>query len=289
VVFGISQVLIVFTIAHDASHNALFKSRRLNKLLTYTFNLLGANAYLWDLTHNQIHHTYPNVAEYDTDIQQQAPLIRVSPSVRLRWYHRFQPYYAPLLYMFYSFFLVFEKDFRDIGILSRADSPLLRLKKPPMKEYVIFFISKLMYITYTIVIPFIVLEVSLIQFVIGYMVVHFVMSLLLAVVLIPVHMVDEAPFAAVGPDHAIQDSWMIHVAKNTVDFSRKSKLANWFFGGLNTHLVHHIFPGICHVHYIPMSEMVRQTCQEFGVAYHEVTMGEAIRSHFRLLKRMSHA
>jgi linoleoyl-CoA desaturase len=289
VLFGISQVLIVFTMAHDASHQSLFNSRRLNKVFTYTFNLLGANAYLWNITHNQIHHTYPNVGEYDTDIQQQAPLIRVSPSVPLKYYHRFQPYYAPVLYMFYSLFLVFQKDFQDIGLLPKTDSPLLRLKKPPRKEYVIFFISKILYITYTVVIPWMVLNVTVMQFVIGYLTVHFIMSLLLSLVLIPVHMVDEAPFAMVGPDHIIHDSWMLHVAKNTVDYSRKSKLANWFFGGLNTHLVHHIFPGICHVHYIPMSEIVKQTCKEFGIAYHEVSMAEAVRSHFRLLKRMSHA
>lgn len=174
-----------------------------------------------------------------------------------------------------------------MGFLPKTDSPLLRLKKPPFREYLIFFFSKCLYITYTIIIPFMVLEVSVLQFVFGYLVVHFIMSLLLSVVLIPVHMVDEAPFAMVGPDHTIQDSWLLHVAKNTVDYSRKSKWANWFFGGLNTHLVHHLFPGICHVHYIPMSELVKQTCKEFGIAYHEVSMGEAVRSHFRLLKRMS--
>lgn len=287
VVFGISHVLIVFNIGHDAAHHALYNSRILNKILSYSFNLVGASAYLWNITHNQIHHTYPNVGDYDPDIHQQSPLIRVSPTVPLKPYHRYQAYYATFIYMFYSLFLVFQKDFQDIGILPKKDSILFRNKKHTQNVYLIFFLSKSIYILYTVVIPFFVLRVSVLQFIVGYLAVHFIMSLFLALVLIPVHMVDEATFATVGTDHTIQDSWMLHVAKNTIDYSRKSRLANWFFGGLNTHLIHHIFPGVCHIHYIAMSEIFRQTTREFGMAYHEVTMKEAVLSHYRLLKRMS--
>jgi linoleoyl-CoA desaturase len=50
--------------------------------------------------------------------------------------------------------------------------------------------------------------------------------------------------------------------------------------------VHHLFPGVCHAHYIPLSEIIKQTAAECGLTYREVTMGQAIASHFRLLKRM---
>jgi len=286
-VVGLTHTLIVFGIAHDASHQALFNNRKLNKIFTYSFNLVGGNAYLWNITHNQIHHTYPNVGDYDTDIHQQAPLIRVSPTVPFRYYHRFQPYYAPLLYLFYSLFLVFQKDYQDMDILPKKDSQLLKYRKHPSNELIIFFASKVGYIIYTVIIPFLVIDVPWQQFLLGFITVHFMMSFFLSLVLIPVHMVDEAPFAQVDSNRNIQDSWAMHVIKNTTDYSRKSKLANWFFGGLNTHLVHHLFPGICHVHYMAMSEILCKTAMEYSFAYREVSMKEAVLSHFRLLKRMS--
>ena len=285
-VFGAVNILMVFNIAHDAAHNALFDNPRLNRLFSYTFNLLGANAYLWNLTHNQIHHTYPNIGDYDTDIQQQAPLIRVSPTVPRKWFHRFQAYYAPLLYLTYSLFLVFLKDYQDIGLLPKKDSKLLENRKHAFREYLALFLSKGIYYSITIVIPFLLIDVTWQQFLAGFLIVHLFMSFLLSVVLIPVHMVDEAPFGTVSEAGVIEENWTLHVLKNTTDYSRNSRLANLFFGGLNTHLVHHLFPGVCHIHYIALSEILKETAEEFGLEYREVSMWEAVRSHFRLLGRM---
>lgn len=285
--FGITHVLIVFMVAHDAAHNALFDNNRLNRFLSYSFNLVGASAYLWNITHNKIHHTYPNVGEYDPDVHQQSPLIRVSPSVKLKWYHRFQPYYATLLYMIYGPFLVFQKDYQDLRLIPKSDSKMLATQKHPAREYFIFFFSKLLYYSYTIVIPLLVIDATWQQFLLSYIIIQVCMSVLLAAVLIPVHMVDESPFALVDKNGSIDDNWTVHVFKNTTDYSRKSKMANYLFGGLNTHLVHHLFPGICHVHYRDLSEILKRTAEEFHLTYHELTMGQAIASHYRLLKRMS--
>ncbi len=286
-IFGITHILIVFSVAHDAAHNALFNNNRLNKMLSYSFNLVGASSYLWNITHNKIHHTYPNVGEYDPDIHQQSPLIRVSPSIKLKWYHRFQPYYATFLYMIYGPFLVFQKDYQDLRLIPKSDSKILAMQRHTVKEYFIFFLSKMIYYSYTIVIPLLVIDVSWQQFLLGYVIIQVCMSLLLAAVLIPVHMVDESPFALVDDDSSIADNWTVHVFKNTTDYSRKSKVANYLFGGLNTHLVHHLFPGICHVHYIAMSDILKKTAEEFHLKYHELTMWQAIVSHYRLLRRMS--
>ncbi|MBL7851204.1 MAG: acyl-CoA desaturase [Cyclobacteriaceae bacterium] len=285
--FGLTHVLIVFNIAHDAAHNALFDNNRLNRMLSYSFNVVGASAYLWNITHNKIHHTYPNVGEYDPDIHQQAPFIRVSPSVKKRWYHHYQPYFATLLYMIYSPFLVFVKDFQDIRLIPKSDSKLLAIQKHRAVDYIVFFLSKIAYYGYTIVIPSLVIDVSWQQFLIGYTAIQVCMSLFLAAVLIPVHMVDESPFAMTNAQGSLDDHWTEHVFKNTTDYSRKSKWANVFFGGLNTHLVHHLFPGVCHVHYIELSEILKKTAEEFHLTYHELTMGQAIASHYRLLRRMA--
>ncbi len=62
-VFGLTNVLLVFNVAHDATHNALFAKPSLNRFFRYTFNLTGGNQYLWQITHNELHHAYLNVGE----------------------------------------------------------------------------------------------------------------------------------------------------------------------------------------------------------------------------------
>lgn len=286
--FGLSHALIVFNIAHDASHNALFKSYRINKILSYTFNLVGSNVYLWNLSHNKTHHSFPNIADFDPDIHQQAPLIRMSPTEPYRWYNRYQHVYATILYLLFSIFFVFVKGLKEF-FPSPKSRRWLGIDRPPFREYVVLFLTKLIYFAYTLVIPLIVLDVTWQQFFLGYIGIHFVLSLFLLSVLIPVHLVDESEFGTVDQKGHLNDTWTVHIFKNTIDFARKSKLANLLFGGLNTHIVHHIFPNICHVHYIDLSEIIKQTAEEFHLKYHEESMWGAIVSHYRLLKKMGTA
>ena len=283
--FGLSHGLIVFNIAHDASHNALFKSIKLNRLMSYTFNLVGSNSYLWNLSHNKTHHSYPNIADFDPDIHQQAPLIRMSPTEPYRWYNRYQHLYATLLYLLFSIFFVFVKGLKEFFPSSKSKR-WLGIDRPPFREYVILFLTKLIYFTYTLLIPLLVLDVTWQQFFMGYIGIHFVLSLFLLSVLIPVHLVDQSEFGTVDHKGHLDDTWTVHIFKNTIDFARKSKLANFLFGGLNTHIVHHIYPNICHIHYIALSEIIKQTAEEFHIKYHEESMWGAIVSHYRLLKKM---
>jgi linoleoyl-CoA desaturase len=62
---------------------------------------------------------------------------------------------------------------------------------------------------------------------------------------------------------------------------------SWLLGGLNFQIEHHLFPRICHVNYPAISNLVEQTCRDFGVRYAEHTSLRAgLLSHFRWLRRM---
>src|SRR5829696_91392 len=148
-IFGLVYVLLVFNVAHDATHNALFAQPYLNRIFRYTFNLVGGNSYLWQISHNELHHAFPNVGDVDSDIHQQTPLIRISPTAEKKWYHRYQVYYATALYMIFSLFLVFQKDYEDIGIIYKKDSPLLG-RKHSQSAMISFFAWKLVYYSITI-------------------------------------------------------------------------------------------------------------------------------------------
>lgn len=287
IVFGISNVLIGFNIGHDAGHGALFASKKLNRFFAYSFNLVGINAYSWDITHNKIHHIYPNVADYDIEIHYQAPLLRVSPTEPLKFYHKFQVIYAVPYYLISTMLLVFVKEYQDMGLLpANKGRGQIRIRHS-LREIGIFLVSKMIYYTIWIVIPLIVLNLSLSQFILGFVIVHVCMGMLTSAVLFTVHLVDEAPFAFVNEEHDIDDSWAEHVIKNTIDYSAKSRIANYLFGGLNTHAIHHLFPRVCHVHYRALTGILEQTAKKHGLNYRSVSMPEAIRSHIRFLKKMS--
>lgn len=54
---GMSSAFVGFNICHDAIHSALSSHHRINKLFSFLFNLVGANPYVWSITHNIVHHT----------------------------------------------------------------------------------------------------------------------------------------------------------------------------------------------------------------------------------------
>ncbi|UOU98882.1 hypothetical protein MUU74_02770 [Chryseobacterium daecheongense] len=44
---GISLVLIYLNLIHEAAHNNIYKSKRLNGLILQIFDFVGANSYIW--------------------------------------------------------------------------------------------------------------------------------------------------------------------------------------------------------------------------------------------------
>ncbi|HZH39392.1 MAG TPA: fatty acid desaturase, partial [Gemmatimonadales bacterium] len=60
-VMGVAMAGIGFAVSHDALHGAYSSDPRINRVIGYTFDLLGANGYMWKITHNVIHHTYTNI------------------------------------------------------------------------------------------------------------------------------------------------------------------------------------------------------------------------------------
>jgi linoleoyl-CoA desaturase len=78
--------------------------------------------------------------------------------------------------------------------------------------------------------------------------------------------------------------WADHQLHTTANFARKNKLLNWYVGGLNYQIEHHLFPNICHIHYPAISQIVEQTAREFNLPYHCFdNLSGAYFSHIRTL------
>ncbi len=280
VLMGMFGAGIGFNVGHDAIHKAYSSVPLVNKIVSFAFEMMGANAYTWHIRHNILHHTYTNVIGSDGDLESM-PLLRFCLKPNRKWYHSYQHLYAPFLYCFTSLVWVLKKDYKHI-LEERQDQ---RLKKAPAASVYISLVTfKLLHYFLFLVVPVIVLKLAIWQTVVGFITMHFVMGFLLAIVFQLGHCTEGPDFLPKPKDGVVMDSWAEHQVRTTSNFSR-SNLSTWLFGGLNFQIEHHLFTNICHVHYKALSEIVRQTAREYNLPYHEhPNFFAGVRSHLRMLK-----
>ncbi len=284
---GLFAAFIGFNVSHDALHGAFSDRPWVNRLLGDTFYLLGANPYVWKISHNVVHHTYTNIPGHDEDLEIAPGLIRVHDDEPHRPWQRFQQWYAFPLYGLASLSWVFRKDyvkFFNSRIGQHANTG------HPRKEYYNLFISKALYYFFFLVLPYLVLDVTIWQLLIGFVSMHLVEGLVLGLVFQLAHVVDGTTFPAPENGVSIQEAWAVHQLCTTANFAPRSATAAFFCGGLNRQIEHHLFPRICHIHYPALTTIVRQTADEHGLPYLEnPTFLTALHSHYRLLKKMGKA
>jgi len=88
-------------------------------------------------------------------------------------------------------------------------------------------------------------------------------------------------------DGNIENEFAVYQLLTTSDFGRNNGFLNWFVGGLNFQIEHHLFPNICHVHYRNLSYIVEKTAKEFNLPYNlKPSFGAALSSHIRRLKEL---
>ena len=109
---GLAMAGVGFCVMHDANHGSYSRSRGVNRLLSFTLDLLGASSHLWRQKHNILHHTYTNIEGLDDDIEAGAPYLRFAPWQPRMFFHRFQHLYVFLLYGFFPLKWFFLDDFR---------------------------------------------------------------------------------------------------------------------------------------------------------------------------------
>ena len=85
----------------------------------------------------------------------------------------------------------------------------------------------------------------------------------------------------------IHTDWAVHEVLTTANFARNNSLLNWYIGGLNFQIEHHLFPHICHIHYRKISPIVERTAKEFGIPYNlKPSLRAALASHVRRLREL---
>ncbi len=285
VLMGMAMAGIGLCIMHDANHGSYSKNTTVNRILGFSLNLLGGHALNWKLQHNVLHHTYTNVHNHDEDI---APpgFLRFEPHTKLKKIHKFQFLYAWFFYGIMSLMWSTTKDFKQIirynkmNLLKGANTTFA-------KELTIIILSKFIYFGYMTLPLFLIKEMTFLNWLTGFVTIHYVASFILAIIFQPAHVAMETEFPLPSDSGNLENDWAVHQIKTTMNFGAGDKIFTWLVGGLNQQVEHHLFPTICHVHYPKISAIVQKTAEEFNLPYHsKKTFAGALWSHEIMLWKL---
>jgi linoleoyl-CoA desaturase len=279
---GLGMAGIGMGVMHDAIHGSYSKNKTKNKLLGYTFNLIGANAAIWKIQHNILHHTYTNIDKADDDLN--APFfLRFSPHAKHYRLHQFQHIYIWFFYAISTISWVTTKDFvrlrryRKMGFFGN---------KNEFNRTLFSMITwKIAYYSYALVLPMLMVPKTWWLILLAFLCMHFVTGLLVSLVFQIAHIMPDNEFPLPNKSGIIEDDWYGHQFATTSNFSPNSKVLFWLIGGLNFQIEHHVLPDVCHVHYRELTAIVEKTAVEFGLPYHvKKTFTKAVSDHIKMLR-----
>jgi len=281
IVMGVGKAFMGTSVMHDALHGAMSGKKPINRLFGFSSVALGADARMWKIQHNVLHHTYTNVENGDEDIEVKY-LLRFSPNQPLYWYHKYQHLYAVFFYAVSTFFWATGKDFMKLAQYKKKGFVTSKGEYNGRLAKIIF--GKILYFSVFLVLPLLLVNIPAWLTILMFLTMHTVAGVALSITFQLAHVVPSSEFV-VAEGEEIKQNWSVHQLLTTCNFAPKSKIVGWFTGGLNFQIEHHLFPNICHIHYPKLSKIVQETAAEFNIPYHmQDTLLAAVKSHFKMLK-----
>jgi linoleoyl-CoA desaturase len=286
IITGVGMAGVGMNVMHDGNHGSFSKRQWINKVMGGSIYILAGNVFNWKVQHNLLHHTYTNIHGHDADLDA-GRILRFSKHSKWMPHHRFQHLYSVLLYGLLTINWAIFADFFQLMSYHKRKLSYVN-SKSHKTQWIGLIISKIIYFLIWIIIPIFVFKILWWKVMIGFVVMHYTAGLILSLVFQLAHVIGEADMPL--PDEKtgnLKNSWVVHQLKTTVNFSTKNRIVNWFTGGLNHQIEHHIFPHISHIHYTKISKIVKKTAKEFNLPYNEYkTTRSALLSHFKFLKEM---
>ena len=284
IIMGVGMAGIGMCVMHDAVHGSFSTKPWVNRLFGASMYLLGSNVFNWKVQHNMIHHAYTNISGLDEDIETKGP-IRLSEHAPLKKIHRFQYIHA---FFFYGL-LTLSKLVRDF-------TQLIKYHKMGITkhyqfshgwEYTKMLLAKVTYLFVFVGVPLLFTSFTWWQVLLGFSIMHWTAGIILSLVFQMAHVVEGVEQHTPNENGVIECEWAVHAMRTTADFARNNRLLNWYVGGLNFQIEHHLFPNICHIHYRKIAPIVEKTAREYGIVYNlKPSFRNALMSHVRKLKEL---
>lgn len=285
IVIGIGMAGVGMNVMHDANHESFSSKKWVNKLFGSSMYILSGNVYNWKVQHNVLHHTFTNIEGHDEDIDA-GRIIRFSKHSKWFPIHKYQKYYAPVLYGLLTINWAITTDFKQMSRYLKRKLSYGKFPNPKV-EWTKLIISKIIYYAMWLVLPIAVLDIAWWKVLIGFFAMHYTAGIILSIVFQLAHIVPSTEMPTPDKDGNMEHTWAIHQLFTTANFAPKNWFVNFYTGGLNYQVEHHIFPNISHVHYTKIAKIVKETAKEFNLPYNEYkTMWKAIIEHFSHIAEM---
>ncbi len=279
---GFGMAGIGMGVMHDANHGSYSKNRKINDWLSLTMNLIGANAYVWRFQHNMLHHTYTNIEGSDEDIATPV-FLRFSPHDHHKWIHRFQHIYGWFFYGISTIAWITAKDYNNLAHFYKEG--LIKKKNDYRQAIIKLTAWKIFYYAFALILPLIMVPLSSWLVVAAFLSFHFMTGLIITMIFQTAHVMPSTEYPLPNENGVIENDWTLHQLITTTNYSPNSRVFAWFIGGLNHQVEHHLFPGICHVHYKRIAPIVKETAEEYGIPYQTIpTFWQALKYHTQMLR-----
>eukprot|EP00899_Mesostigma_viride_P006929 jgi/Mesvir1/16237/Mv08490-RA.1 len=285
--FGFMAAEVGVSIMHDANHGSYSRRNVLTYLMSATLDLVGASSFMWRQQHVVGHHAYTNVDGRDPDIRVKDPDVRrVTKAQPWQPYHVYQHLYLGFLYGLLALKSIVADDFMAYF---KGHIGSVRVARMTALETAIFFGGKAFYAAYMVAAPLLWSRHDLLRLVLLFISLQLITGWTLALMFQVAHVTPDVAYPQALPAgtnrQKVAMGWAAAQVATTADFCRGSWLWMHISGGLSYQIEHHLFPGVCHVHYPAISGIVEETCKEFNVPYFSYpSFWVALKAHFKHLQ-----
>lgn len=263
---------------HEACHGNLSKHRWFNTLFALGFDVFGGiSSTQYRFKHNVIHHRFTNLNSLDSDLDN-VSILRLAPGFERFSVQRYQAFYAPALYLLLTATWLFN----DLERLWTKRCGQHRMPEYSAGQVFIQILLKCIYIFLALAVP--ILIFGWVHALLGFLFVHSVMGFLIALIFQVAHVVEECEFPREST--LLPYSRFEHQLRTTANFANGTFWDFWL-GGLNYQIEHHLFPNLSYRHFPAVSKIVKEVAEAYGKPYHSFpTFRSAVASHFRHVKSM---
>ncbi len=283
--FVMMGMLLNVNVNHDASHNVFLRSPRANRIIGRLVTLpLGVDPDYWRLRHVEFHHRYANVEHYDLDTEENG-FFRQSPYQQHRSYMRFQHLYWPLIAALSLPYIAWIFDWSD----RLGKTPLAQKGALPGKQgWLVFTAAKIAHLLVVLVIPLWAAQLHDIGagvVIASYVISQMIASLMVVFLLLGTHWA-QAEFYDAPTDGRMPQGWYKHNFATACDWQPSPLWLQQWFGMLNLHLTHHLFPGWHHRHCPALAKIIERVARQHGMNYRCIGYRQLMREQQQFLKAM---
>ncbi|KAL0020669.1 hypothetical protein WJX79_006881 [Trebouxia sp. C0005] len=283
---GLAGAWIGLTVQHCGNHGAMSTSPVVNKAMGLTDDLIGGSSLMWRYHHQVSHHIHCNDLELDEDVFSAFPFLRFDARMPRKWFHKYQHIYMWGAYPFLQ--LVFQLG--DWQGLLENQTEGTHLHGANAFEKATVVLGKMVHYSIIAVIPAMLHGWPAAA--LGSAAYMATQGVVLAATFAVSHNVAEAKPLASGSattsslltDYQERD-WGVQQVLTSANWG--GRIGNFFTGGLNLQIEHHLFPAISFVHYPAIAKIVRDECEKRDIPYaHYDTLPEIVGRFSRYMQQV---